>query len=110
MYTRVPEGGSTFSGGQRQRLLIARALVRRPRLIFFDEATSALDNATQAVVSSSLASLRASRLLIAHRLSTVKYADTIVVLAGGRVVQTGSYETLVGQEGLFRQLVRPQLA
>jgi NHLM bacteriocin system ABC transporter peptidase/ATP-binding protein/NHLM bacteriocin system ABC transporter ATP-binding protein len=110
MYTRVPEGGATFSGGQRQRLLIARALVRRPRLVFFDEATSALDNATQAVVSSSLAGLYASRLLIAHRLSTVQYADSIVVLAGGQVVQVGRFEDLVGQQGLFSQLARPQLA
>jgi ATP-binding cassette subfamily C protein len=110
MYTRVPEGGATFSGGQRQRLLIARALVRRPRLVFFDEATSSLDNATQAIVSSSLANLRASRLLIAHRLSTVRYADSIVVLAGGRVVQAGGYADLICQQGLFSQLARPQLA
>jgi ATP-binding cassette subfamily C protein len=110
MYTRVPEGGATFSGGQRQRLVIARALVRRPRLVFFDEATSALDNTTQAVVTRSLASLRASRLLIAHRLSTVQYADSIVVLADGRVVQSGRYDDLVGQQGLFSELARPQLA
>jgi NHLM bacteriocin system ABC transporter peptidase/ATP-binding protein/NHLM bacteriocin system ABC transporter ATP-binding protein len=109
MYTRVPEGGATFSGGQRQRLMIARALVRHPCLVFFDEATSALDNATQAIVSGSLTGMGASRLLIAHRLSTVKSADRIVVLSGGRVVQSGRYEDLADQDGLFSQLARPQL-
>ena len=109
MYTRVPEGGSTFSGGQRQRLMIARALARCPRLVFFDEATSARDNATQPVVSASLTGLGASRLLIAHRLSTVRHADGIVILAGGRVVQCGRYAELAEQDGLFGRLARPQL-
>ena len=110
MFTRVPEGGATFSGGQRQRLLIGRAFARRPRLMFFDEATSALDNATQKVVSDSLARMGASRLLIAHRLSTVRHADRIVVLSRGRVVQTGTYDELADEEGLFADLMRPQLA
>ncbi|MBV9133636.1 MAG: ATP-binding cassette domain-containing protein [Chloroflexi bacterium] len=110
MYTYVPEGGATFSGGQRQRLMIARALVRRPRLLFFDEATSALDNATQEIVTACLNALGASRLVIAHRLSTVQHADRIVVLSGGKVVQTGRYEELAKQEGVFAQLVRPQIA
>lgn len=110
MFTRVPEGGATFSGGQRQRLLIGRAFARRPRLMFFDEATSALDNATQAVVSDSLAQMGASRLVIAHRLSTVRHADRIVVLSGGRVVETGTYDELADKEGLFADLMRPQLA
>jgi ATP-binding cassette subfamily C protein len=109
MYTRVPEGGASFSGGQRQRLMIARALVRRPRLVYFDEATSALDNATQAVVSGSLDEIGASRVLIAHRLSTVQHADQIVVLSGGRVVQRGRYEELAEQDGLFSELARRQV-
>jgi ATP-binding cassette subfamily C protein len=110
MYTYVAEGGATFSGGQRQRLMIARALVRLPRVLFFDEATSALDNATQEIVTASLNVLGASRLVIAHRLSTVQHADRIVVLSGGKVVQNGRYEELAEQEGLFAQLVRRQIA
>jgi ATP-binding cassette subfamily C protein len=110
MYTIVSEGGSTFSGGQRQRLLIARALARRPRIVYFDEATSALDNRTQAVVSASVASLRATRVVIAHRLSTILQADRILVLDSGRVVQTGTYEELLRQGGVFGELARRQLA
>jgi ATP-binding cassette subfamily C protein len=110
MYTVVPEGGGTLSGGQRQRLLIARAVVSRPRIILFDEATSALDNRTQAVVGAALAGLRATRLVIAHRLSTVRHADRIYVLQGGRVVQQGRYDELAAQPGLFAELVGRQLA
>lgn len=109
MYTIVSEGGSTFSGGQRQRLLIARALARCPRLVYFDEATSALDNATQAAVGASVAGLRATRVLIAHRLSTIQQADHIIVLEGGRVVQSGRYNDLIRQEGLFRTLALRQM-
>ncbi|MGE3803932.1 MAG: NHLP bacteriocin export ABC transporter permease/ATPase subunit [Gemmataceae bacterium] len=110
MHTVVTEGGSTLSGGQRQRLLIARAIVARPRIIFFDEATSALDNQTQAVVSQSLQALRATRIVIAHRLSTVIHADRICVMSAGKVVQQGTYEELMQQEGLFKQLALRQLA
>ncbi len=110
MQTMVSEGGSTLSGGQRQRLLIARALVRKPRIIFFDEATSALDNQTQAVVSRSLDSLKATRLVIAHRLSTIAHADRIIVLDKGRIVETGSYEELMGAQGVFTALAKRQLA
>ena len=107
--TLVNEGGSTLSGGQRQRLIIARALVRKPRIIFFDEATSALDNRTQAEVQQSLASLKATRLVIAHRLSTIVRADRIIVLDQGRIVETGTYDELTNQSGLFREMVRRQL-
>jgi ATP-binding cassette subfamily C protein len=110
MHTVVPEGGSTLSGGQRQRLLIARALVSRPCIVLFDEATSALDNRTQAVVSDGLKGLRATRIVIAHRLSTVRHADRIYVLEAGRVVQEGRYEELAAQPGLFADLARRQLA
>lgn len=110
MQTVVGEGGTTLSGGQRQRLLIARALVREPRLIFFDEATSALDNRTQEIVSQSLESLRATRVVIAHRLSTIRHADRIYVLDRGRLVQQGTYDELMSRAGLFARLVARQLA
>jgi ATP-binding cassette subfamily C protein len=110
MHTVIPEGGNTLSGGQRQRLLIARAVASRPRILLFDEATSALDNKTQAVVSQSLEQLKATRVVIAHRLSTVRHADRIYVMQAGRVVQQGSYEELAGQPGLFADLVKRQLA
>jgi NHLM bacteriocin system ABC transporter ATP-binding protein len=107
--TLVTEGGSQLSGGQRQRVMIARALVSRPRLIFFDQATSALDNRTQAIVGESLAAMNATRIIIAHRLSTIRSVDRIVVLENGRVAETGTYEELVGREGAFRRLVQRQL-
>ncbi|GAB6174403.1 hypothetical protein JCM15765_38810 [Paradesulfitobacterium aromaticivorans] len=110
MYTMVSEGGSTLSGGQRQRLLIARAVVSKPRIIFFDEATSALDNRTQAIVSRSLEGLKATRVVIAHRLSTIINADRIFVLDQGKLVQTGNYQELIRQEGLFAELAKRQLA
>jgi NHLM bacteriocin system ABC transporter ATP-binding protein len=110
MQTVISEGESTLSGGQRQRLMIARAVVSRPRILLFDEATSALDNQTQAVVSRSLEGLKATRVVVAHRLSTVRSADRIYVLDGGQVVQQGRYEELVEQGGLFAELVKRQLA
>ncbi|HSH46686.1 MAG TPA: ATP-binding cassette domain-containing protein, partial [Longimicrobiales bacterium] len=110
MHTVVAEGGSTLSGGQRQRLLIARALARKPRIIFFDEATSALDNRTQETVSRSLEETNATRVVIAHRLSTIRNADRIYVMKDGRVVQSGGFEELQEQDGLFRDLVARQLA
>ncbi len=109
MHTVIGEGGSTLSGGQRQRLIIARALVRRPRILLFDEATSALDNRTQAVVSESLARLKVTRVAIAHRLSTIVHADRIYVIAGGCVTQSGTYQELLEQEGLFADLARRQM-
>jgi ABC-type bacteriocin/lantibiotic exporter with double-glycine peptidase domain len=109
MQTIVNETGSTLSGGQRQRLLIARALVGRPRLLFFDEATSALDNWSQETVMGGLEQHQATRIVIAHRLSTIRKADRIYVLAAGRVVQQGSYQELLAQEGPFQRLARRQL-
>jgi NHLM bacteriocin system ABC transporter ATP-binding protein len=110
MHTVITEGGGTLSGGQRQRLMIARALVTRPRIVFFDEATSALDNPTQAIVTESLDRLRATRVVIAHRLSTIINADRIFVLDGGRLVQSGTYADLVERPGLFQELVKRQIA
>ncbi len=110
MHTVVSEGGSTLSGGQRQRLLIARALVNKPRIIFFDEATSALDNRTQATVSQSLDNLDVTRIVIAHRLSTIQNADRIIVMDAGQIVQVGTYQELINQRGLFSQLAKRQFA
>jgi ATP-binding cassette subfamily C protein len=109
MHTVISEGGGTLSGGQRQRLLIARALVKRPRILFFDEATSALDNRTQDIISRSLLDLQATRVVIAHRLSTILSADRIVVLDAGRVVQAGTYSELIDQPGLFADLAKRQM-
>lgn len=110
LHTIITEGVSALSGGQRQRLMIARALVRRPRLLLFDEATSALDNRTQSIVSDALSKLNVTRVVIAHRLSTVRDADRIVVIARGAVVQSGRFETLSQEPGLFADLARRQLA
>ena len=110
MHTVVSEGGGTFSGGQRQRLLIARALVNKPRILFFDEATSALDNRTQAVVTQSMDRLDATRVVIAHRLSTIVNADRIFYLDGGQVQEQGTYAELMARGGLFAQLARRQVA
>jgi len=108
MHTVIADGGGTLSGGQRQRLLIARAIVRKPRILLFDEATSALDNRTQAVVSESLERLQATRIVIAHRLSTIRHADLIVVMKRGQIVQKGTYEELMEQDGEFAEMARRQ--
>jgi ATP-binding cassette subfamily C protein len=109
LHTFVSPGGENLSGGQRQRLLIARALIRKPRILFFDEATSALDNRTQDIVSQSLTRLKATRLVIAHRLSTVIGADCIYVLEKGRIIESGRYDELMKQNGPFTALVRRQI-
>ncbi|MET8690072.1 NHLP bacteriocin export ABC transporter permease/ATPase subunit [Streptomyces sp. NPDC004732] len=103
-------GGGAVSGGQRQRLMIAQALIRRPRVLFFDEATSALDNETQRTVIDSTRALNATRIVIAHRLSTVMDADRVVVMAEGRVVQQGPPAQLLADTGgRLHELVRRQL-
>ncbi|MET0400028.1 MAG: NHLP bacteriocin export ABC transporter permease/ATPase subunit [Longimicrobiaceae bacterium] len=108
MYTFINDKGTNFSGGQRQRLLIARAIVGRPRVILLDEATSALDNRTQDTVIRSLESLKATRLVIAHRLSTIIHADRIYVLDGGVIVEEGTYAELVRRGGVFSRMVERQ--
>ena len=110
MHTVVSEGANTLSGGQRQRLLIARAIVSRPRIVFFDEATSALDNRTQAIVSESLERLNTTRIVIAHRLSTIVNATRLYVMERGRIVQAGTYDELIGREGPFAALARRQMS
>ena len=109
MHTVVSEGGNTLSGGQRQRLMIARAIVNKPRLLFFDEATSALDNRTQQIVSESLDRLQATRIVVAHRLTTIQNADRIYVVDKGRVVQQGTFDELMQKNGLFAELAKRQL-
>lgn len=110
MHTVVSEGAGTFSGGQVQRLMIARAVVHKPRILLFDEATSALDNQTQEVVSQSLANLKATRIAVAHRLSTIESADRIIVIDGGRVVEEGTYEELLELGGVFARMAERQMA
>ncbi|MGW0392189.1 NHLP bacteriocin export ABC transporter permease/ATPase subunit [Streptomyces sp. NPDC003042] len=110
MHTMLSDGGGTVSGGQRQRLMIAQALIRKPRVLFFDEATSALDNETQRVVIESTRTLAATRIVIAHRLSTIMDADRVIAMANGRIVQQGPpAELLADTAGLFHDLVRRQL-
>jgi NHLM bacteriocin system ABC transporter ATP-binding protein len=108
MHTTVGEDNSSFSGGQLQRLLIARALVKRPRIIVLDEATSALDNATQALVSARIAELDVTRIVIAHRLSTIRQADRIHVFESGRITGSGTFAELAEGHALFGRLVRRQ--
>ena len=110
MHTVISEGGSTLSGGQRQRLLIARALVHKPRMILFDEATSALDNRTQRVVTESLDRMHATRIVIAHRFSTIQNADRVYVIDEGTVVEWGPPAQLLAQNGVFAKLAARQLA
>ena len=109
IHTVLPEGGVGLSGGQKQRLLIARALARKPRIILLDEATSALDNRTQAIVQKSLNAINATRVVIAHRLSTVQDAERIYVMEAGRIVETGRYDELMKRDGVFARLARRQL-
>lgn len=109
MNTMIAEGVSTISGGQRQRLIIARAIVNKPKIILFDEASSALDNLTQSVVSKNLQQLNATRIIIAHRLSTIMNSDRIFVIDQGRIVETGSYEELMKMSGHFAELAKRQL-
>lgn len=110
MFTVISEGAGTISGGQKQRLMIARAIINRPKIVFFDEATSALDNRTQAIVSQSLDQLKATRVVIAHRLSTILNCNKILVMDKGRIVESGTYQELMDRKGIFYSLAQRQLA
>ncbi|MBQ1812096.1 MAG: ATP-binding cassette domain-containing protein, partial [Erysipelotrichaceae bacterium] len=108
--TEISQSNSSgFSGGQRQRLLIARALIRDPRVLVLDEATSALDNITQKQVLDNILKLNTTVLMIAHRLSTVMHFDRIIMLKDGLIVESGTYDELMEKNGLFAELVNKQL-
>ena len=108
MNTVISEGSGGISGGQRQRLMIARAIAPKPKILMFDEATSALDNITQKKVSESLDRLKCTRIVIAHRLSTIKQCDRILVLDHGRIIEDGTYDELIAADGFFAELVARQ--
>ncbi|MBR3722882.1 MAG: NHLP bacteriocin export ABC transporter permease/ATPase subunit [Selenomonadaceae bacterium] len=110
MHTMISEGSTNISGGQRQRILIARALAMKPSIVIFDEATSALDNRTQAIVTKSLDCMKATRLVVAHRLSTIRNADRIIVLDGGHIAESGTFDELLEKDGLFASFVKRQVA
>lgn len=110
VHTIVSESSGTISGGQQQRILIARAIFNDPSILLFDEATSALDNLTQAMVCESLDQMNITRVVIAHRLSTIQNCDRILVISNGSLLEEGNYETLMSRKGLFYQMASRQLA
>ena len=108
MQTVISEGQGGISGGQKQRLMIARAVAPKPKLLIFDEATSALDNKTQKQVSDSLDKLKCTRIVIAHRLSTIRNCDRILVMDAGKIIEEGNYQELIDKHGVFSDLVARQ--
>ena len=109
MHTVISEGQGGISGGQRQRLLIARAIAPKPQILMFDEATSALDNLTQKRVSEALDRMKCTRIVIAHRLSTIRQCDRIIMLEDGKIVEDGTYDELVAKNGKFAKMVERQI-
>lgn len=109
MHTLITEGSGGISGGQKQRLLIARAICPRPGILMLDEATSALDNITQKTVTDSMDEMKCTRIVIAHRLSTIRHCDRILVLDHGKIAEDGTYEELLARNGLFSELVSRQM-
>ena len=108
MHTIISEGQGGISGGQKQRILIARAIAPKPRILILDEATSALDNLTQKQVSEALDQLKCTRIVLAHRLSTIRDCDRILVMDQGRIIESGTYEELIAMNGEFADLVARQ--
>ncbi len=109
MNTHISEGDSGISGGQKQRLMIARALASNPSVIMLDEATSALDNITQKQISDAISTLHTTRIVIAHRLSTIQQCDRILMLEDGKIVEEGTFDELVAKDGSFAQLSKRQM-
>lgn len=110
LHTVLSEDCGTISGGQQQRILIARAIISNPQILFFDEATSALDNITQSMVCETLEKLNSTRIVIAHRLSTIIKCDRIIVLDQGHIAEQGTYEELMANKALFYSLASRQMA
>ena len=108
MQTVISEGQGGISGGQKQRLMIARAIAPKPKILIFDEATSALDNKTQKQVSDALDRLHCTRIVVAHRLSTIRNCDRILVMDNGKIIEEGDYATLIARKGFFSELVARQ--
>ena len=108
--TPISADGQGVSGGQRQRIIIARALIRKPRIFLLDEATSALDNISQHVIAENLARMKCTRITIAHRMSTIRECNRIIVLGDGKVAEDGSYDELLAKGGLFSDIIRRQTA
>ncbi|MCL2078563.1 MAG: ATP-binding cassette domain-containing protein [Oscillospiraceae bacterium] len=109
MHTIITEGSGGVSGGQKQRLMIARAVAHKPKILIFDESTSALDNITQKHVTDSLAGLKCTRIVIAHRLSTIKDCDKIYVMESGKITEEGTFDELYEKKGYFHELVSRQM-
>ena len=109
MNTLITEGSGGISGGQKQRLMIARAVAPKPKILMFDEATSALDNKTQKQVSEALDRMGCTRIVIAHRLSTIRHCDRILVFDGGKIIEDGTYDELIAKNGFFARLVARQM-
>ena len=109
MHTLVSQENCTLSGGQRQRVLIARALISKPSILIFDEATSALDNITQAKIIESVNKLDCTKIIVAHRLSTIESCDKILVMDKGVIVREGTFEELKNNDALFKKLAKRQI-
>ena len=109
MHTVISDDAGTFSGGQKQRMVIARALIKKPKILLFDEATSDIDNKTQRTITENLNEMNITRIVIAHRLSTIKSADRIYVIKDAKISESGNFEELMKQNNYFSKLVQRQL-
>ena len=108
MHTMISEGQGGISDGQKQRIMIARAIAPKPKILIFDEATSALDNKTQKQISEALDKMNCTRIVIAHRLSTIQHGDRIFMLQNGEIIEEGTYEELIQLKGEFADMVARQ--